>query len=498
MIKRVPVKRLISQLVLGLFCCGQLWVVTAAEPQYETAVDEVMDAAIADLREWITIQSITDAENSHQGDKLNQLEAVVARAEALGLAARILPEGPVAIVEMGPAKPAVGILVHADVVPAGSRTDWDAHPFSGDLRDGEIWGRGSLDDKGPLVATLYAMALANQLNSGMTRGVRMIVGSSEEDLNWGDLDAVRTAGLVPEFGWTADAAFPIINAEKSFANLVARFAPGEGETEQFRLSGGSAPNSVPDRALFEIPGAEAAQIERFEAAVADYHSRFPEIGVNHLLQSGSWQLEVSGLAAHGASPERGINAISHLVQIVAPLVDDATATGRLIGFIHQALGMETDGTTLGIARNNETMGATTVNLGVVKSSPGGIEAFFNVRAPAGLGVAAIQGRMAEAVTRHQGELRLDQAMEALYVNPDQPFIDALRQVYTEVTGEPADLRAIGGTTYAKAFPNFVAFGMAMPGDPHLGHAANERITVTSLRRGMLIYLQAILATTGIN
>ena len=53
---------------------------------------------------------------------------------------------------------ALGILVHADVVPAGDVARWTHPPFGGELIDGAVWGRGSLDDKGPLVASLYAMA----------------------------------------------------------------------------------------------------------------------------------------------------------------------------------------------------------------------------------------------------------------------------------------------------------------------------------------------------
>ena len=49
----------------------------------------------------------------------------------------------------------IGVLGHMDVVPAGD--GWNTDPFEGVIADGRITGRGVLDDKGPVIAALYAM-----------------------------------------------------------------------------------------------------------------------------------------------------------------------------------------------------------------------------------------------------------------------------------------------------------------------------------------------------
>ena len=49
------------------------------------------------------------------------------------------------------------MLAHLDVVPAGD--GWtESAPFSGEVKDGRIYGRGAMDDKGPAVAAVYALA----------------------------------------------------------------------------------------------------------------------------------------------------------------------------------------------------------------------------------------------------------------------------------------------------------------------------------------------------
>ncbi|KUK23904.1 MAG: Peptidase M20, partial [Thermotoga sp. 50_1627] len=51
---------------------------------------------------------------------------------------------------------AVLLLAHTDVVPA-SEEGWVHHPFSGDVADGFVWGRGTLDDKSSVMGLLEAV-----------------------------------------------------------------------------------------------------------------------------------------------------------------------------------------------------------------------------------------------------------------------------------------------------------------------------------------------------
>lgn len=86
----------------------------------------------------------------------------------------------------------------------------------------------------------------------------------------------------------------------------------------------------------------------------------------------------------------------------------------------------------------------------------------------------------------------ERMLEAIYLDPDKPgvggFLRSLQAAYEAVTGEPGEIRAIGGTTHAKALPNCCAFGPVKNGvDEELAHQADEHLAVSSIRRNALIY-----------
>lgn len=76
-----------------------------------------------------------------------------------------LPVAPVLLAELGnsPAKKTVCIYGHYDVQPASKSDGWDTDPFKLVEKDGKLYGRGSTDDKGPIVATLLAIEFMQEL-----------------------------------------------------------------------------------------------------------------------------------------------------------------------------------------------------------------------------------------------------------------------------------------------------------------------------------------------
>ena len=464
-------------------------------PELDAAVAARMDAAVADLQAWVRIPSITAAGDPHRADKTALLRAVVARARALDLSARLLPGEQVAVVELGQGDNALGILVHADVVPAGDVARWTHPPFGGELIDGAVWGRGSLDDKGPLVASLYAMAALKDAGLPLSRPVRLIVGSSEENMDWRDLDAVRAAGLVPTEGWTADAGFPVIYAEKSYLDAAAMFS-GAADPVLREFSGGTAPNAVPETATASLVGVPATLAATLQSAIDAYQGGPTPATFSVEHAAGGVQVTARGKAAHGAKPEAGVNAVTHLARLLhgarqAVGIDAASAQGRAVAFIAEQLGLETDGGALGLRHSVANLGASTVNLGLLTGTDAGLRAQLNIRLPQGIDLATQRARLTQALAPYQGQLEVIEGKEALWVDPQTPLVQALLGIYRQFTGDQTAPLAIGGTTYAKAFPGFVAFGMGFPGGPMLAHAENERLKVDDLRRGMAIYLAAL-------
>lgn len=74
---------------------------------------------------------------------------------------------------------AVVLMHHMDVVPA-SPAEWSAPPFAAELRDGQLWGRGSIDNKGGGVVQLMAMLLSKRLGTALPRELVLLAVADEE------------------------------------------------------------------------------------------------------------------------------------------------------------------------------------------------------------------------------------------------------------------------------------------------------------------------------
>ena len=106
------------------------------------------------------------------------------KGEAEGFASKNL-EGYAGHLEMGQGEELVGILCHVDVVPEGD--GWTTPAYSANIRDGKIFARGAIDDKGPTMAAYYAMKIVKELGLPLSKRVRMIIGTDEES-NWKCVD----------------------------------------------------------------------------------------------------------------------------------------------------------------------------------------------------------------------------------------------------------------------------------------------------------------------
>ncbi len=116
-------------------------------PAPPTAADEVVDLC----RELIRIDSTNHGDGSGPGER-EAAEYVAEKLAEVGLDPQIVETGPrranvvVRIEGTEPARDALLIHGHLDVVPADPAA-WTVHPFSGDVADGCVWGRGAVDMK---------------------------------------------------------------------------------------------------------------------------------------------------------------------------------------------------------------------------------------------------------------------------------------------------------------------------------------------------------------
>jgi carboxypeptidase PM20D1 len=125
-----------------------------------------------------------------------------------------------------PNLPPVMLMAHLDVVPVvpGTEKDWMHAPFSGDIAEGFVWGRGTLDDKGQLVAILEA---ANRLAQGgfqPERTIMFAMGQDEEIGGRGNAAIARALQMRgSHFAWVLDEGSSIMNEPYPGVNKPVAF-----------------------------------------------------------------------------------------------------------------------------------------------------------------------------------------------------------------------------------------------------------------------------------
>ena len=105
----------------------------------------------------------------------------------------------------------IGVIGHLDVVHEG--TDWDYPPFDLTLDHDVFYGRGVLDNKGPIIANLYALFILKELNLPLTKTIRILFGTDEESGS-ADIPMYLTQEQPPMYGYTPDCKYPAVYGER--------------------------------------------------------------------------------------------------------------------------------------------------------------------------------------------------------------------------------------------------------------------------------------------
>jgi succinyl-diaminopimelate desuccinylase len=162
--------------------------------------------------------------------------------------------------EYGDGDEIVGILGHLDIVPEGD--GWSYDPYGGQIHNNKIYGRGTQDDKGPIIAALYGLRAVKDSRLPLNKKVRIIFGTDEES-GWLDIDYYKKNDIAPNLGFTPDGMFPVINAEKGAINIEFKkeiVRKSKGMISIKSLNGGRAVNIVPDFCSCELKLKDMAKL----------------------------------------------------------------------------------------------------------------------------------------------------------------------------------------------------------------------------------------------
>lgn len=288
-----------------------------------------------------------------------------------------------------------GIFGHVDVMPLGE--GWNSPPLSLTLREGKLFGRGTLDNKGPILSNLYALYVLKENGVTFDRPVRIVFGTNEET-GFGCVKHYLTKEIPPTFGWTPDCKWPVVYGERGRLKV--------------RVS---------------VPESRVADLYDFaNRKLLHTNHRGEELGI-------AYQDEDFGM-------------------------------------------MQLRGETFGIEENQHYVEWTMCYPASCTKSD-----LLN----------QITAQLPEKAT-----LEVISHWAPVLYDKSSKYVQALQQVYTDVTKSDSIPVTTTGGTYAKIIPNIIAYGPSFPGQRDIAHLPNEWIGVKDLETDTIIYGLALLALSN--
>lgn len=367
--------------------------------------------------------------------------------------------------QIGKGESLIGILGHLDVVPAGE--GWKTDPFEMTEKNGILYGRGVMDDKGPVVANIIALKIVKQLKPEINARVRLIMGCDEERGSSGLAHYVAKKGHI-DMGYTPDGDFPLVFGEKGILHFDCFFP-----TNLKYVHGGEVYNAAISKVEVTINTLDF-DVDKAKAFLNEHNLS--------LVQEGN-MFKLVGIAAHGSTPEKGVNAASYLFEAlyVAGCKDNAVVA------YHNYFGLGYNGEKLNI-NHEDKYGNLTLNVGKVRLIDGNLVVSCDVRYP----ITTNPEEMETKIKSLPFDVKVQSHAKALYMDPESDLVQILLKSYRDVTNDLTDPITIGGGTYARGINNCVAFGAMKLHKEYNIHNINEEIPVSELLEQCEIYVHAIL------
>lgn len=395
-------------------------------------------------------------------------------AEAMGFKTKNL-DNYCGYAEIGEGDDIIGIAAHLDIVPAGD--GWHTDPFTLTVQGDNVYGRGVTDDKGPIIANLYAVKILQEMGKKFNKRIRIIMGCNEETGS----ACMRHYAEVEEpltLGYTPDGYFPGIFGEKGGMSMLVK----SKNTKISYAKGGFVGNAVCHQCTLTIPASEVDQ-DRLRAAL----EKTPLKSFTLTEKDGDLTLFAEGMAAHASTPLLGINAASFAMQAL----EEAGFEDDFVSFYNDRVGTHCNGDGCGLNLKDE-YGDLTFNNGLVYMEDGHVVCTIDIRVPVTVSEETLRTAVAPYLEDERGLMEILRIGEPLFFPVDSPLVKSLVSAYREVTGDTElEPMVIGGGTYAKALPGIIAFGAEwIDIDCHM-HNADEFMILPDFKKSVEIYIKAI-------
>ena len=450
-----------------------------------------------DLAELIAIPSVSEEkfEASEQAPFgthcVHALEKMMELCGRYGLRTRTI-DNVIGIAEYGEGERELDIVSHLDVQPAGP--GWVTDPFTMTVDGDTLYGRGVSDDKGPALASLYAVRALIENGIKLNKTVRLVFGTGEE-YAMQDIPFYTNAEPFPPFMFTPDHCFPIVNTKKASSMLAfsASFAQCENGCTVVSVSGGENRGAVPEDCTAVVRGLTENELKE---AIAEAEKK---TGLPFAFEEedGSFVIHSKGVSTHAIKADQGKNAVTAMLQLVCSLPLAESEAHELLKrfsalFPHGGV----EGRSAGLYLSDEISGGSLYNLGIFRFGGGKLEAHIRCTLPYSTEEQPFKKLIAE--TAEKAGLNVDRCSfsPGQHIPLDDPYIEKLLRSYELHYGEKAYGIAMGGGCYAHCFPHGVAFGCEPYGMDTRMHGAQEFVKLDVMERSIAVFAQSIFEICG--
>lgn len=457
----------------------------------EVFIDDNRNEIIRHIQELVRIKSVQ--EEPKEGKPFGEgpymaLEYVLELGKSMGFRSKNF-EGYAGHVEYGDGDEVVGVLVHVDVVPEGD--NWTYPPYSGEVVDGRIYGRGSYDDKGACIGSLYALKALKESGLKINKKVRIIFGTNEET-GMKDIPYYLTKEKEPDIAFSPDAPFPVIFGEKGILELLfEKKIKAPVETNVVKSIKG---------------GAIVKKVAHLCEAVLSIHNENKESILNELKKldsgfsssysldekKGLLKVEIIGKEAYATNPQNGKNAISGMMSFLGQIDGLEEGLKLFIDEFNQKIGEDYDGKKLECNFSDDISTPLTFNVGVLNYENSIIEMKVHIRYPITSNHVDIINNIRDNFTDQNTMISICNHSRPHYIDKNSFLVQKLMSVYKEETGDiEAEPITMTGGTYARTLSNAVAFGPLFPGEKQVAHDVDEYVNIDSIIKATKIYAKAI-------
>lgn len=347
----------------------------------------------------------------------------------------------------------VGVLCHVDVVPAGS--GWETDPYELVLKDGKMFGRGVLDNKGPGLSSLFALKLLKESGFKADKNVRVSFGTNEENGSK-DIPFYLKNHRPPLYGFTPDSQFPAVYGEKGVVSLS--FSKRLNDPPMIKaIQGDFEPSAVPDQATLFLKNGE-----KFASVGLRAPSNEPQLGKNALTALAAAAKDHVSLTQSERDFFKWIATVFHDKVFGEGLIDKSATAKWDIQITPYSLSV----------RENRLQFDLSLRYSVKKTEKEILELIDSVT-PKGIDYV---------VTR---------SFPPKVFDKNHPMVHVMRDVYERVTGLDGEPIVTTGATYARFMPNIIAFGPSFPGQMGIAHNSNEWMGIEDIKKNTQIYYEVM-------